>query len=63
MTPEELSLIQAQAEGQQAGEFSHGASMNPYPDGTPENSMWENARFATIGYRLNSKVKLAGEVC
>lgn len=63
MTPEELSIIQATAEGRTAGEYGHGASMNPYQEGSPEFSSWENARTATIGYRLNNAVKLAGETC
>lgn len=63
MTPEELSVLDAAAQGQKAGEYGHGASMNPYQSETPENTVWENNRAMTISVRLNSLAKLAREVC
>lgn len=58
-----LSVQQAREEGNRAGELGHGASMNPNQSGTIEHEVWENARAYNIGYRLNSRVKLAGEIC
>lgn len=63
MNADQAALMQAQTEGQQAGEFGFGASLNPYQDDTEQHAVWENARTAAIGYRLNRHVKLAGEIC
>jgi hypothetical protein len=53
LSPEQLSLQDAFSEGQRAGGFGHGASMNPYQDGCPEHREWERARMAVIGAALN----------
>lgn len=62
-TPDELSLQQAQSEGQRAGEMSLPPSLNPYQDNQPEHAVWERARLNVIGYRLNFNAALARSVC
>jgi hypothetical protein len=61
-TPDELSLQQAQSEGQRAGEMSLPPALNPYQDDQPEHDVWEKARLAIIGYRLNFRAALARSV-
>ena len=56
MSPEALKLQDALAAGVRAGEMGHGASMNPYPDGTPEYHEWDRGRLAAIGQSLARRV-------
>lgn len=63
LTAAELSVMDAAEQGQKAGEYGHGAGMNPFDAGSPEHLVWENNRATVIAYRLNSRVKLAREVC
>lgn len=56
MSPELLSLIDAANAGRAAGMHSHGASLNPYSDNSPEFQEWERHRLATISARLAGKI-------
>ena len=59
LSPEQLSLMDAGAEGQKAGFMGYGPEMNPYDPSTPERAIWEQRRHAAIGYRLNTRRRAA----
>jgi hypothetical protein len=63
VTADELSLIDAAAEGCAAGKHHLGPSLNPYQDGTPEHDIWEKSRSTVLGMLLNSTANLARSVC
>lgn len=54
MTPDDLSLIDAAAEGCKAGKMGLGPSLNPYQDNTPEHDIWERSRITVVGMLLNN---------
>lgn len=51
ISPEELSIQDAFAEGSRAGNMSLSASLNPYQDQTPEHEAWERGRFGALTVR------------
>lgn len=63
MSADDLSLIDAAAEGCKAGRRGQGPSLNPYQDGTPEYDTWEKARVLVVGMLLNGTIRAAREVC
>jgi len=48
------SLADARMAGRSSGFLNHGASMNPFPERSPEHYTWNRERLAVIGARLNA---------
>lgn len=53
LSPEQLSLQEAFAEGARAAGFGHRASMNRYQDTVPEHAQWERGRLSALGAAVN----------
>ncbi len=56
---DELSLMDARADGRRAGHLGLSAGLNPYDPSFPEHQAWEEGRTCVIGMWLNSGLKRA----